>query len=315
MESHLPIKGAEEFTRSAREVVEYLAANTPLTDWSLSRVTNGEQVHVHVHHQQLIAAGDRIEWNKTFCSRMARGAAHVVRDARTDPDYADLQAAQKVGAYVGYVIEDDTDELFGVLCGVRRAPLVADEYVDEELVRLVSEMLSTQLKLSRVVDRERRKVAVAEALAQSDELTGALNRRGWNRVIADAQERLTAFGDPIAVALFDLDNLKSVNDQHGHDAGDRLLQQAAAALKRASAPSDRIARIGGDEFAILSNGVSPQSMERHFGPFRHALASAGLSAASGYAAATPADVTIEQALKSADTAMYADKRNGRSLRG
>lgn len=302
-----PLNGAAAFTRSAERVVAYLNEHTPLTDWSVSRVTNGEQIHVHVHHDQVISVGDRIDWNESFCSRMSAGAAHVVPDSRRDPQYSDLRAAERVGSYAGYTIRDDDGALFGVLCGVRETPLADGETIDEELIRLLSDLLSSQLELSRGIDRERRSIAIADALAHTDALTGLLNRRGWDRVLADAQERVDAFGDPVAVAIIDLNGLKCVNDTQGHLAGDRLLTSAARALSAAATHAHRVARIGGDEFAILANGVTTRGADDHFAPFSAELERAGVSAAMGVAAAVPGLATLAEAVAQADRAMYARK--------
>lgn len=303
--------GAQSFTESASRVVNYLNAHTPLTDWSVSRVTRGEQVHVHVHHDHVLAIGDRINWNESFCSRMAAGAAHVVRNSRADPQYSDLDVAERVGAYAGYTISDDRGEMFGVLCGVRPNPLLDDEELDEQLVRLLSELLSTQLELSRSIDRERRRIELAEALAHSDALTGVLNRRGWDTIVADAQERINGFGDPVAVAVIDLNGLKALNDTEGHVAGDALIKRAADALRGACTEASHVARYGGDEFVVLANGVVPSEAAAQFAVFSAALARAGVSAALGFAAAEPGLVTLEQALATADEMMYRQKREGR----
>lgn len=306
--SHLAVNGAQAFTNSAERVVQYLNAHTPLPDWSVSRVTQGEQIHVHVHHDQLLETGTRVDWNESFCSRMAAGAAHVVRDSRVDPNYNDLSAAASVGAYAGYTISDDRGELFGVLCGVRPNPLREGEHIDEELLELLTELLSSQLELSRAIDRSRRDISVAEALTNSDALTGLLNRRGWDNIVADAQERIDAFGDPVAVAFLDLDDLKMVNDTQGHAAGDELLVRTADALRAASTPASHIARYGGDEFVILANGVTPSQIEDTFEVFRTALAQAQVRASVGYAAAEPGRITIEEAIETADMMMYERKR-------
>lgn len=301
------LNGAVTFTQSAERVVAYLNEHTPLTDWSVSRVTNGEQIHVHVHHDQVLSVGDRIDWGESFCSRMSTGAAHVVPDARADPQYADLEASERIGSYAGYTIRDDNGALFGVLCGVRDTPLTEGEIVDEELIRLLSDLLSSQLELSRGIDRERRRIAIADALARTDALTGLLNRRGWDRVLVDAQERVDAFGDPVSVAVIDLNGLKSVNDTQGHLAGDRLLVRAAEALAAASTEVHRVARLGGDEFAVLANGVTAREAVGHFSRFDAALESAGVSAALGVAAAAPGLATLADAVALADRAMYARK--------
>src|SRR5690606_4746516 len=178
-----------------------------------------------------------------------------VPNSRIDPNYSDLKAAERVGAYAGFTIHDDRGEMFGVLCGARPEPLESDEVIDEELVHLFSDLLSAQLELARRADRGRRDAEIAEARAHSDVLTGLLNRRGWDRVMDEAQERLDGFGDAAAIVMIDLDGLKSVNDTDGHLEGDRLLSRAATAIREACPPGSHAARFGGDEFGVLVSGV------------------------------------------------------------
>lgn len=299
--------GATAFARAAQEVVDYLSRRTPLSDWSVSRVAGGEQVHVHVHHDELLGTGDRIAWDETFCRQMTDGAAHVVPDSLADADYADLALAPAVRSYVGFPITDD-GELFGVLCGVGQRPLTTSADVDADLVALLSSLLSSQLTVSRVADREHRRAALAAALADTDELTGLVNRRGWETIVVEAQERIDAFGDLVAVAVVDLDGLKAVNDTLGHAAGDVLLRRAADALRSACTPQDRIARYGGDEFAILSNNIALDALGHHFARFERALAEHGVAASLGHAYTGPGERTVMDAFGRADATMYDVKR-------
>lgn len=303
-----PVSGADAFAASARSVVDYLSRRTSLADWSVSRVAGGEQVHVHVHHDALIATGDRVPWNDTFCRQMTDGAAHVVRDAVRDPDYARLPDAGPIRAYVGFPITDE-GALFGVLCGVGDVPLPDLPPFDADLVELLSTLLSSQLGIARAADRERRRATIAVALAATDELTGLVNRRGWDSLVADAQQRIDAFGDPVAVAVLDIDGLKTTNDTLGHAAGDDLLRRAGTALLAAASDQDRVARYGGDEFAILTNNVAVADLDDHYARFERSLADHGVSASLGHAWTGPGARTVVEAFRLADAAMYDAKRS------
>lgn len=303
--------GAQIFTDSAEQAISYLKKHTPLTDWSVSRVIDGEQVHLHVQPDQLLKTGQRVEWEESLCSRMANGAAHIVENTQEDPDYSCMRLSAEVGAYAGYTINDDRGEMFGVLCGVRTDPLTEGEKIDEELVALISSLLSAQLKLARVADRERRNCELSDALAQTDALTGLLNRRGWNKIVGDAQERLDAFGDSVSVAVIDLNGLKQVNDSQGHAAGDLLLQRAGEILRGKSTESCRVARYGGDEFMILANGVAPSQTEAYFSVFKESLEEAGIPAAIGFYSAQPGSTNIDQCIAAADALMYQQKYRSR----
>lgn len=305
--------GADAFAAAARRVVDYLNRHTPLSDWSVSRVAGGEQVHVHVHHEgDLIETGSRVPWDDSFCRQMTLGAAHVVPDALEDSSYSWLPAAGDVRAYVGFPIEGTDGELFGILCGVDSQPLETSGAVDDQLVKLLSELLSAHLRTARAVDEGRREVELSTALADTDELTGLMNRRGWERVVADAQQRIDAYGDPVAVAVIDLNGLKQLNDTHGHEAGDDLLRRTGEALRAAAGPSDRVARYGGDEFTVLTDGVGVADLPAHYARFTRTLADHGVSASLGYSPTGPGDLTIAAAFRAADRNMYDDKRARRT---
>jgi diguanylate cyclase (GGDEF)-like protein len=107
--------------------------------------------------------------------------------------------------------------------------------------------------------------------------------------------------------VIDLDELKEVNDTEGHQAGDELIRRAANALNRAMRERDFVARIGGDEFAVLSTGTDPIEPEAIVERLRHQLGDYGVAASIGAARWRPGN-TLEDAWRTADEAMYEDKR-------
>ncbi len=88
-------------------------------------------------------------------------------------------------------------------------------------------------------------------LARTDSLTGVANRRAWDEELPRELARSSRSRQPVCVALLDLDHFKAYNDEHGHQAGDRLLKAAAAAWEGRLRKTDLLARYGGEEFAVL----------------------------------------------------------------
>lgn len=88
-------------------------------------------------------------------------------------------------------------------------------------------------------------------LVQTDQMTGALNRRGLNEVFAREAARADRHAHPLSLALLDLDDFKAINDTYGHAFGDRALIHLASTAREVLRPSDVIARFGGEEFVIL----------------------------------------------------------------
>lgn len=113
-----------------------------------------------------------------------------------------------------------------------------------------------------VIRRLKSQLVVAEAAARgqalSDPLTGVDNRRAFEERAADLERAGAAFG----LVLMDIDGFKEINDRHGHEAGDRVLRRLALAWTAALEPGQRLARIGGDEFAVLAPGADSAALER-----------------------------------------------------
>lgn len=142
-------------------------------------------------------------------------------------------------------------------------------------------------------------------LAEHDPLTGVPNRRAWETQVPQAIEEAERTGAPLGVALLDLNDFKAVNDTLGHDAGDRLLREVAAAWRSQLRDSDLLARLGGDEFAVLLPDCGEQDLRELARRLRTALRyDAGCSV--GAVTWMPGE-SVEEVLRRADAALYRDK--------
>ncbi len=88
-------------------------------------------------------------------------------------------------------------------------------------------------------------------LSDHDALTGLFNRRGFDEVLKILLEKAETAGDKLTVMVFDIDGLKEINDQFGHNAGDKVIKAVAASIKETGPEGSLSARIGGDEFALI----------------------------------------------------------------
>jgi diguanylate cyclase (GGDEF)-like protein len=152
--------------------------------------------------------------------------------------------------------------------------------------------------------------------ARRDPLTGVGNRLAWEEALSEASAALEG-GARHAVLLVDVDHLKAANDEHGHAFGDRLLRATAGAVTGAVRGEDVVARIGGDEFAIIAPGLDADGAQELASRVRSALATQerldGLSlAASVGSAAVPPASSFDEALLAADAALYAQKTHSRT---
>jgi diguanylate cyclase (GGDEF)-like protein len=147
------------------------------------------------------------------------------------------------------------------------------------------------------------------ALAHSDPLTGAPNRRTWDLELSRACQTTRDLGTTLCVAVLDLDRFKAYNDTHGHQAGDRLLREAVAAWIDALPADALLARYGGEEFAVLFPGVGAQSAAAALERLR-AVTPDGQTFSAGVAMWDPTtDPSV--AIAAADEALYVAKRAGR----
>jgi diguanylate cyclase (GGDEF)-like protein len=158
-----------------------------------------------------------------------------------------------------------------------------------------------------------------ERLATVDSLTGLFNRRAW-LVKANTTMAVSArYGHPVAVVMIDLDHFKQINDDRGHDAGDRALQFVAAALRSSVRVGDVVGRYGGEEFCVLMNHADEAAANAFDRRLREQLtqaAMAELGFALNYSAgiamrSTPLD-TVDALLKRADATLYRAKAQGRA---
>jgi diguanylate cyclase (GGDEF)-like protein len=165
-------------------------------------------------------------------------------------------------------------------------------------------------------------LAELERQAHIDYLTGLANR-GRFMELAEAEEaRAARYGNPFAVLLLDVDHFKSINDRHGHKAGDAVLRALGAILRKTLREVDIIGRIGGEEFAALlpeTDAIrAPEVAER----VRRAIADSEMPAGDGEplhvtvsigVVATKENVgSIDKLLGQADTALYLAKNSGRN---
>ena len=157
--------------------------------------------------------------------------------------------------------------------------------------------------------------AELERFASEDALTGILNRAGWSQQAPAALAAADAGDRPVALLYLDLDHFKSINDCHGHAVGDAVIEQAARLIRNEVREHDLVARLGGEEFAVLLTGVGAirapavaarirQNFERDRNPVPSTLC-------IGVAQRLPGE-GLMALTERADAALLQAKRNGRN---
>lgn len=174
--------------------------------------------------------------------------------------------------------------------------------VGETVQALVGHVRDQELERERLLDR-------LHGLAHTDALTGLSNRRAWELELQRGLARANRTGEPLSLAVIDIDNFKDINDRRGHAEGDSLLIETARHWSEALRAEDVLARIGGDEFALLMPACSEPDASAVIGRLR-ARTPAPYSCSVGLAAWDGTE-SEERLIRRADAALYQAKRNGR----
>lgn len=161
-------------------------------------------------------------------------------------------------------------------------------------------------------------LAQERELARTDYLTGAFNGRSFGETAAAEIARARRHSHPFSVAYIDVDDFKQVNDRQGHSAGDRLLKAVADGLRRNVRDVDTVARIGGDEFAVLMPETDARAAQVAMRRTRRRLleetrrAGWPVTISVGVVTFDHAPDSVDDLLRAADEAMYTAKRSGKN---
>ena len=202
------------------------------------------------------------------------------------------------------VIEDENAALARWVTTIGTIVLAA--FLIDSLVRRVRRMAREAASIAR--ERAELMATLAE-VARTDELTGLPNRRAWDEALARELARARRDGTPLCIGIVDLDRFKEYNDIYGHQGGDRLLKELAAAWQQELRATDVLARYGGEEFALALPGCDLGDSAAIVERLRAATpaeqtASAGLIRWDG-------EESAEELFGRADKALYAAKEGGR----
>jgi two-component system cell cycle response regulator len=272
---------------------------------------------------------------------------HAV-DVETDPNEALFHAAE--GNYDVLLVSLNLQNFDGLrLCSqvrslerTRNTPILAvaepdnnarlvrglEIGVNDYLIRPIdkNEMLArvrTQIKKKRYTERLRDNVQASIEMAITDALTGLFNRRYMETHLSALVEQAANRGKPISVLIVDIDFFKSINDGHGHDAGDDVLREFALRIRKSIRNIDLACRYGGEEFVIVmpetDMGVATMVAERlrrriATEPFavQEGSCSLEVTISIGIAALNAPGDNAAAMLKRADQALYRAKRDGRN---
>lgn len=197
---------------------------------------------------------------------------------------------------------------------MERTPNMCWHEVCDQADELLKPTLRFSAEVSHGYAEILRQVAHLASFAElrSDPLTGALNRRAFDEILAARMDEHEPLAEPLSVAMIDVDHFKKVNDRNGHLYGDRMLQELATLLKANLRECDFVARYGGEEFAVIMPRTELAAACQLAEQLRSATeASLPLTISIGLASRQAADVE-STLLARADRALYAAKQSGRN---
>ena len=234
------------------------------------------------------------------------GTAVWMADVSMDPSFVRKEAATAEGLHSAVAVPVAAGrgirgvlEFFALEAKPRQA----------ELVEMMSVLSAQAGHFLDVLEERSALIQRLERLAATDELTGVSNRRGWEEALGREIARSRRDGAALYVALFDLDNFKRYNDEHGHQAGDDMLRQTASEWSSRLRATDILARYGGEEFALVFPTHLPETAVMVAERLRAAMAP-GITCSAGLACWNRVE-SAEELVGRADAALYAAKRAGR----
>lgn len=316
------------FDEACALVVAHLKKTVPMACWSVTRVDGGKQVMLSVQDDAFgMSSGDSVPWSDSFCRHMVRGdTPRIAPDAMTIGPYADAAIGHdlQIGAYIGIPILDADGSLFGTLCGFDPTRQPAALMDQEPMLHLVVTLLEQILLVDRSRDEAASHRGELQWRAVHDPLTGLPNRGMFLDAVGRALRLATSHEPAPQLVVLDLDDFQAVNDTFGHAVGDDLLCEVGRRLRAVLRPTDLLARLAGDEFAVLLAG--PETAAAMAQRLRVALqppfavggknvtitASIGVSGVPGDTPdVEPHEPRIDALLARADIAMYAAKHAGK----
>ncbi len=202
---------------------------------------------------------------------------------------------------------------------ISRIKKIVEEKRQRELKRLnEAEKVIGELK-KRVDEAEKkahemkREAEELEKIAMTDPLTGVFNRTAFEKRLEEDMERFRGGGPPFSLIILDMDNLKDINDSFGHDTGDKAIKEMVSVIKEVFRKNDFISRIGGDEFAIVVEGIPEAVLEERMEGFVKRLKDISkarlgfeIEISYGISSASPGR-DLKDLFKIADSRMYDQK--------
>lgn len=276
------------FEAAGRQALAALHAVLPMDLWMLTRTSGDDWIVLQTEdHGYHVAIGKVFNWSDSFCSRMVRGEGPFVSpDVDQTPIYRQAPIASQVtiGAYAGFPLVWNGNELFGTLCAIHPEAMPDSIRRYEPLVGAVARLLSTTLEADRKATEAQRRAQRAELQVMTDEATGLYNERGWDELLTAEEARSARFGHPASLLLVEVE--PAFGDD-GAPIADGAMEVAQLLYDFAEA-QDVLARLGERRFALLMVQTDVDQAACRREQLRQLLRDAGIGHCLGFASRDPA---------------------------
>lgn len=319
------VNSARTLEELTRPLLEMLESVTGLESTYLTTIDLQQSVQSILYARNRgalqIPEGLSVPWGDTLCRRALDENQPFAGDVAAR--WGDSEAARVLGiqTYLSTPVHLADGSLYGTLCAASAARHDLPQRA-QRMLSLFAALIAQQVEREQLVHKLIAANARLRAFATTDPLTQLLNRRALQQ---ELDRRLAGrAGDRfVMLAFIDLDGFKTINDTHGHDAGDQFLMALAERLRSVLEAGDIAARMGGDEFVVLGwgpssaeDGVATQQAFRQrvyeatVGdyPLSRELRLSYGGASVGVVRVAPGTQDAVQALRAADAAMYEVKR-------
>jgi len=310
----------EGLTRPLLELLETVTGmeSTYLTSINLDA---GEQ-HIVMSRNvgtMQVPEGLTVPWGDTLCKR-ALDEGKPYTDEVADC-WGDSVAAKTLGikTYLSHPVRTLDGNLYGTLCAASGERVAIPE-ATIRVLGMFAELIAHQVERERTLHSLRRDNQELSSQAFVDPLTGVANRRALLNELRRMLARAERDGGQVHIAFIDLDGFKSINDRHGHKAGDQFLKLVAGRLSSSVRLGDFVARYGGDEFVVITESRRDedlgQRLQSHIaGEYSSEALHIDYAGASiGVIRSLPGETDPESLLARADAAMYEVKKTRKAQR-
>lgn len=221
-----------------------------------------------------------------------------------------------------HVMQQLADQVVVALADARAFESLEDyrQRLEQRVAERTADLERTNGEKERLIAVMRERSRTLERESQEDPLTGVANRRSFTRRLMAEMEVALAVGQPLTLALADLDHFKVVNDRLGHSIGDTALRECALLMQKLSRDSDLVARIGGEEFALVLPAMTREGAIEFCNRIRSAIEAHGWQRFHSDLAVTisiglaqwDGTAEVHELLEAADAQLYRAKRAGRN---